>query len=61
VEWLEQYRTEEQSFSAAIAVLLDEAEARETDEVADRLAALEDEVQHLPERTADEVADRVRR
>lgn len=30
-------------------------------EVADRLATLEDEVQHLPERTADEVEGRVRR
>jgi predicted CopG family antitoxin len=61
LERLEQYSTEQQSYGAAIAALLDENGARNADEIAQRLTALEDEVAHVPERTADKVEQRMRR
>ena len=61
LERLDQYATEEQSRSAAIEALLDGAGAREADEVAECLTALEELVERVPERTADEVEQRMRR
>jgi len=57
---LNEYRSEAQSFSAAIGTLLDEAEGGSED-VPEGLERLEELVQEMPERTAALVEQRMRR
>lgn len=65
VEALNEYRTEEESFSAAIERLLEGVErpvdgSNIPEGLEQRLERLEDEVQQVPERAADSVEARLR-